>query len=210
MIGSLRGTILERFGRDGPAAEVLIEVGGVGYRTLVPVSVVEKMGPPGSQAFLHVHTHVRDDAIVLYGFSTREELSCFELLIAAHGVGPAVALAMLAVHTPAALRRAVGTDDAESLMLVPGIGRKTATRLILELKSRFDDAGDSDDPVFRVVGQSGAEDGTATARRADVRTALAGLGYAGDEIRQVLAQVPGDVTLEEQIRLALRELAAAR
>ena len=107
MIGSLRGVILDRVTRAGQAAEVLLEVGGVGYRVLVPAGAVSQLGAPGSAAFLHVHTHVREDAIVLYGFPTREERSCFEALIGAHGVGPAVALALLSVHSPAALLRAV-------------------------------------------------------------------------------------------------------
>jgi Holliday junction DNA helicase RuvA len=203
VIGSLRGSVLERT-TVGPSAEVLLEVGGVGYRAVVPTSVAERIGPPGSAAFLHIHTHVRDDAIVLYGFLTREERVCFELLIAAHGVGPAVALAMLSVHTPAALRRAVANDDADALMLVPGIGKKTATRLILELKSKLS-PGEDEESVLHLVGSA-----SRAGNRADVRTALAGLGYGAEEIRGVLGQVPTEGTVEEQIRIALRELAAAR
>jgi Holliday junction DNA helicase RuvA len=93
VIGSLRGVILDRVARAGQAAEVLLEVGGVGYRVLVPSGSLGQVGLPGSPAFLHVHTHVREDAIVLYGFPSREERVCFEALIGAHGVGPAVALA---------------------------------------------------------------------------------------------------------------------
>ena len=139
----------------------------MGYRAVVPSGVIEKLGPPGSPAYLHVHTHVREDAIVLYGFASRDERACFELLIGAHGVGPAVALAMLSVHTPTALRRAVSAEDTDALMLVPGIGKKTATRLILELKSKLESA-DDDDSVMYLVGSAGAAGG---ARRADVRSA---------------------------------------
>jgi Holliday junction DNA helicase RuvA len=205
MIGSLRGTILERTAGEGPAAQLLIEVGGVGYRAHVPATALDKLGPPGSTAFLHVHTYVREDAIVLYGFATREERSCFELLIGAHGVGPAVALALLSVHTPSALRRAVHSDDTDALMMVPGIGKKTATRLILELKSKLDST--DADSVLHLVGSGGAG-GSAT--RGDVRTALAGLGYGGEEIREALALVPPDGSVEDQLRHALRELATAR
>jgi len=207
--------ILDRTARAGQSAEVLLEVGGVGYRVVVPSGALGQLGPPGSAAFLHVHTHVREDAIVLYGFPAREERSCFESLIGAHGIGPAVALALLSVHSPAALRRAVETDDADALMLVPGIGKKTATRLLIELKSRLD--MDLDDSDLRLVsgpdgnghGHGGAASVTA-ATRAEVRNALASLGYGADEIRHALARLPEDGRIEDQVRLALRELAASR
>lgn len=205
MIGSLRGVLLELAARTDHAAEVLLEVGGVGYRLLVPTSAVAVLGEPGGPAFLHVHTHVREDALVLYGFPTREERGCFEALIGAHGVGPAVALALLSVHTPAALRRAVATDDLDALVLVPGIGRKIAARLLIELKSRLgaDDPGTADGPL-RVVGPDGPD------ARAEVRAALAGLGYGADEVRPVLAGLPAAGTVEDLLRRALRDLAASR
>jgi holliday junction DNA helicase RuvA len=215
MIGSLRGVVLDRFTRAGQAAEVLLEVGGVGYRLVVPSGAMTQLGPPGSAAFLHVHTHVREDAIILYGFPTREERGCFEELIGAHGVGPAVALALLSVHSPAALQRAVESDDADALMLVPGIGKKTATRLLMELKSRL--SLDFDEPDLRLVrggagngSGNGAATGDAAATRTEVRTALASLGYGADEIRLALARLPVEGTVEDQLRLALREMAAAR
>ena len=133
MIGSLRGTILDRVFRADHQAELLVEVAGVGYRVLVPAGSAGRAGELGGPTFLHVHTHVREDAIVLYGFPTREERDCFELLLGAHGVGPAVAVALLSLLSPAALRRAVLADDADALTLVPGIGKKTAARLIMEL-----------------------------------------------------------------------------
>jgi holliday junction DNA helicase RuvA len=214
MIGSLRGVVLDRVTRAGQAAEVILEVGGVGYRVVVPSGAMSQLGPPGSAAFLHVHTHVREDAIVLYGFPTREERSCFEELIGAHGVGPAVALALLSVHTPAALLRAVEGDDADALMLVPGIGKKTATRLLIELKSRLSlDLDDRD--LHLVPGGSGSGNASAApadsaATRTEVRSALASLGYGADEIRLALARLPAEGTVEDHLRLALREMAAAR
>jgi Holliday junction DNA helicase RuvA len=209
VIGSLRGVVLDRSVGAGPGAEVLLEVGGVGYRVLVPAGAAAQLAPPGSAVFLHVHTHVREDAIVLYGFASRDERECFEALIGAHGVGPAVAMALLSVHTPAALRRAVRNEDAEALMLVPGIGRKTASRLLIELKSRFEVEGGEFD--LRPLPASGPGDGaTVVATRSEVRAALAGLGYGNDEIRQALAQLPVEGTIEEQLRTALRELAAVR
>jgi holliday junction DNA helicase RuvA len=213
MIGSLRGVVLDRVGRTGQVAEILLEVGGVGYRVLVPAGALGRIGLPGSPAFLHVHTHVREDAIVLYGFPSRDERMCFEVLIGAHGVGPAVALALLSVHTPAALQRAVLGDDCDALMLVPGIGKKTAMRLLVELKSRLD--MDLDGADLHLVGDSsqltgGTEGAGAAATRAEVRAALSGLGYGADEIRHALGRLPADGELEDQIRMALRELAGAR
>jgi Holliday junction DNA helicase RuvA len=209
VIGSLRGTLLDRRPRPAGGVEVLVEVGGVGYRVVVPANPAAGIGPMGGQVFLHVHTHVREDAIVLFGFPTREERVCFEALIGAHGVGPAVALALLSVHSPAALQRAVLSDDTDALTLVPGIGKKTALRLIVELKSRLEAVLDG--PELEVVGQGppGGGDGSGSAR-ADVRTALATLGYGADEIRHAMAGLPAEGSVEEHLRLALRELAGAR
>jgi Holliday junction DNA helicase RuvA len=238
MIGSLRGVVLERLARSGSAAEVLLEVGGVGYRVTVPAGTLAQVSPPGGPAFLHVHTHVREDAIVLYGFATRDQRACFEALIGAHGVGPAVAVALLSVHSPAALQRAVHAEDADALMLVPGIGRKTATRLLVELKARLDfdalslgldgadlhlvgangdgpiaagsaDVGADGDGSDGQEGPNGSESSQAEIR-AELRTALSGLGYGNDEIRHALSRLPSGGGLEQQLRSALRELAGVR
>ncbi|MHB1533799.1 MAG: Holliday junction branch migration protein RuvA [Acidimicrobiales bacterium] len=216
MIGSLRGVLLDRRARGDHSGEVLLEVGGVGYRVVVPASTMGRLGPLGAPAFVHVHTHVREDSIVLFGFGTREERACFEVLIGAHGVGPAVALALLSVHSPAALRRAVATDDLDALCLVPGIGKKTAARLLIELKSRLEADADVaelaslDGSDARSGGGDGAPADAAALARRDLRGALAGLGYGADEIRQVLADLPGEGTVEELLRRALGQLAEAR
>jgi Holliday junction DNA helicase RuvA len=215
MIGSLRGVILDRVPRANHSAEVLVETGGIGYRVMVPAGALGQIGPPGSPTFLHVHTHVREDAIVLYGFPTRTERDCFEALIGAHGVGPAVALALLGVHSPIALQRAVLSDDADALMLVPGIGKKTATRLLLELKARLDIDLDTTELHLVANSQAGSEGfpdgpGDVTATRAEVRAALSGLGYGADEVRYAMSRLPVEGALEDHIRLALRELAGAR
>ncbi len=208
MIGSLRGVVLDRRPRGDHAGEVLVEVGGVGYRVVVPAGTLSQVGELGSGTFLHVHTHVREDAFILYGFVSRDERVCFEALIGAHGVGPSVALALLSVHSPVALRRALASDDVEALMLVPGIGRKTAARLLVELKSRLD--VDLDAPELAVVGGGGGvADLTASARR-EVRAALSGLGYGPDEVRHAVGQLPDAGTVEDLLRMALRELAASR
>jgi len=208
MIGSLRGILLDRVLRgDHPSGEALVEVGGVGYRVQVPGTALARLGETGSSVFLHIHTHVREDAIVLYGFPTRDERRCFESLIAAHGVGPAVALALLSIHSPIALRRAVATEDAAALTLVPGVGAKTASRLLIELKTRLD--FDLDLPELASVGHGG-RGGAPSTPRSEVRVALAGLGYGAEEVRDALARLPEDGSLEELLRSALRHLAGTR
>ncbi len=133
VIGSVRGTVVERSANG----EVLVEVGGVGYRVNVPLRVVPALDP-GGNAFLFTHLHVREDAMVLYGFPSRDERDTFEALIGATGVGPKLGLAILSVHTPNALRRGLADDDLDMLILVPGVGKRTAQRLLVELKARLE------------------------------------------------------------------------
>jgi Holliday junction DNA helicase RuvA len=191
VIGSVRGSVLER----AATGEVLVEVGGVGYRVLVPASAMPALDP-GAAAFLFTHLHVRDDAMVLYGFPTREERDTFEVLVGATGVGPKLALAILSVHSPAALRRALLDDDVDALTLVPGVGKRTAQRLLVELKARLD-----------VPDFEGVEQAAPPTARGEVRGALAGLGYEPEEIRDVLAQLEGDGPVEDLLRDALKLLA---
>jgi Holliday junction DNA helicase RuvA len=198
VIGSLRGILLDRSAKG----DVLVEVGGVGYRVQVPTSAHRVLGELGSPVFLHVHTHVREDALVLYGFSTADERVAFEALLGTHGIGPAVALAILSVHSPAALARAVASDDVDALTLVPGIGKKTAARLLLELKSRLDLPSDTD---FTVVTSAAAE----ASPRNEVRNALASLGYGVEEVREAVRTLPEEGAVEDLLRAALRQLAVA-
>lgn len=207
MIGSLRGVLASRGRRGDHAGELLVEAGSVGYRVVAPAATAAGIGEVGSIVYLHVHTHVREDAIILYGFATAEERACFEILIGAHGVGPAVALALLSVHSPRALRRAVAADDADALMLVPGIGAKTAARLLIELKTRLDFDDETDIAVTSAGTTTPADDGPL--RRREVRGALEALGYGPEEIRAVVTRLP-EGTLEEQVRAALRDLATSQ
>ena len=200
MIGSLRGRLIDR-GAD----EVLVEVAGVGYRVTVTPATVVAIGDLGDEVFFHIHHHVREDAQTLYGFPTRDERGCFEALIGAHGVGPALALAILSVHSPDSLRRTLVDDDLDSLCLVPGVGKKTAVRLLVELKSRL--AGpDIDLAAMGLSASSTAEPNV----RADVREALAGLGYGPDEIRDALADVPDEGDSAIVLKHALRRVYARR
>jgi Holliday junction DNA helicase RuvA len=195
VIGSLRGTLVDR----PVPGEVIVEVGGVGYRCSVPSSIFGALGPNGSEVFLHVHTHVREDAIVLFGFAHADERRCFEALLGAHGVGPSLALAILSALSPASLSTAVLEDDLDTLCLIPGVGKKTAARLLLELKARLDlPTWNPDGPTI-----TGEERST----RGEVRAALAELGYGADEIRQALDAVPDDGSVETMVRTALRQLA---
>ncbi len=140
---------------------------------------------------------------VLYGFPSSDERRVFETLIGTHGVGPSMALAILSVHTPSALAEAVATDDTAALCLVPGVGKKTATRLLVELKSRL--ALPEPDSGVSSAGGAAAS-GTPQSVRTDVREALVGLGYGPDEISRVLADLPeGDTG--EALREALKRLA---
>ena len=200
MIGSLRGVVLDR----DPVGELLVEVGGVGYRVAVPAGTMSVIDGPGAPVFLHVHTHVREDAIQLFGFATGDERRCFDALLGAHGVGPSLALAVLSTLSPASLRRAVATDDVDALTVVPGVGKKTAARLLLDLKSKLD-AGDGEvDLVIAAV------NGNGHTARAEVKAALAGLGYGADEVRDATRDLPDDGEVEDLLRVALRQLATVR
>lgn len=192
MIGMLRGTVAER-GSD----EIVLDVQGVGYRLRVTPRTLVAFAP-GGEATLWTHLHVRDDALVLYGFESRSERDTFEVLTNATGVGPKLAQSILSVHDPVALRRALLDDDVDALTLVPGVGKRTAQKLLVELKSRFEV------PELETM-----PDGEPSAR-AEVRAALTGLGYEADELREVLAGLPDEGSVEELLRVALRELAAER
>ena len=221
MIGLLRGAVVVRTGEG----EVIIDVGGVGYRVSVTPATAAALvvGGTSAVATLYVHTHVREDAIVLYGFVHDDERRCFEVLFGSHGVGPALALAIMAALSPAALSTAVLEEDLDTLCTVPGVGRKTAARLLIELKSRLDlpdlslqgaGAGDMGAGAGAGAGAAGAggagDPGLRPSRtsRSEARAALSELGYAPDEIRGALDGLRDDVGVEEMLRLALRELAS--
>ena len=199
MIGSLRGTLLER----SPSGELLIEIAGIGYRVTVAPRTLVAAGEPGAEVFVYVHDHVREDAHTLYGFLGRDERACFEALLGAHGVGPALALAIIAVHAPPDLRRAVAADDVDALCLV---GKKTAARLLIDLKTRLDVPEiDLTAPTAGTAPQS-----IDRGALADVRDALTGLGYGPDEVRDAVRDLDGDEDPAPMLREALRRLATVR
>ena len=200
MIGRLRGLLVHR----SPRGEVVLDVGGVGYRISVSPATSVALGSIGDEVVVHTHLHVREDALTLFGFATADARDCFESLLGAHGVGPGLALAILSTHGPDELRRVVMEGDLDSLTLVPGVGRKNAARLLLELKSRLDvpeGAG------FEADGVAG---GTSGSPRADVRAALAALGYQPEEVRRAMGELPSEGDLTTLVRTALQALGASR
>lgn len=202
MIGSLRGQVLDR----NAEGELLVEVGGVGYRVTVPPRTLAASGEIGEPVFLHVHTHVREDAIVLFGFATSDERVTFEALLSAHKVGPSLAIAILSHLTPTALRRAIASDDVAGLVAVPGVGKTTAARLVLDLKNKLVGEVDPEATLTAINGESAP-----LGARADVRTALANLGYGPDEITFAIQDLPDESDdASAMLRVALKTLAGAR
>lgn len=212
MIGSLRGTVLER-----RAGEVLLEVGGVGYRVQLVASAFNRLPSGGGELFVYVHHHIREDLQSLYGFLTGAERDCFESLISAHGVGPSLAMAILAVHRPDQLVQVLADGDVAALCLVPGVGKKTAARLLVELRAKLDvdtflaNGGLPDGPVTTAAGTTNGAV-VLDSPRAVVRQALAELGYGIDEIRSALDGLDDAVATDESVllRAALQRLAGGR
>jgi Holliday junction DNA helicase RuvA len=178
---------------------VLLEVGGVGYLCSVTTSTFAELEPTVS-TFLHIHHHIREDAQTLFGFVSRTERDTFNILIATHGIGPAMAMAILSTYSPTALITIVSSGDIAALTVVPGVGKKTAERLMVELKSRLHLEGIAD------VGSSESVQSAA----ADVREALTALGYAPEEIREAMRQLAAGGDSESMLRDALALIGARR
>lgn len=189
MIGSLRGQLTARLA-DGTS---IVDVNGVGYRVALTGPAATSPTASGDVE-LAIHTHVREDAIVLYGFLTARERDCFEALLAAPGVGPTLAQSIMGSLGPEALARALASDDVDALCAVPGVGRKTAARLLLELRGRLV-------PEAATV----AQDGTPSVG-AEVRGALGELGYTSEEVRRAIDQLDETASVEDALRQALRVL----
>lgn len=190
MIGRLKGTLLEK----APPA-ILLDVSGVGYEVDVPMSTFCNLPEAGAEVTLLTHFVVREDAMLLYGFATAAEREAFRALIRISGVGPRIALAVLSGLTVEQLASAVEAGEAGLLTRIPGIGKKTAERLILELKGKLKGAA--------FAGLSSAEG----ASHADIVSALGALGYSEREAMSAVKTLPADVGVSEGIRLALKALA---
>ena len=183
MIAALRGEVIAR-----GAGHVVVEVSGVGYKVFVP------RHPSRDDVLLHTHQVVREDDQSLYGFETREELALFEMLISVSGVGPKAGLAILSVARPAEIAGAIASGDTEVLARAPGVGKKTAERLIVDLKGK----------IGRVAGVP-VTAGALTAED-DAHAALVALGYTSTEAATALRDAPpkGSATTEERLAAALR------
>jgi len=191
MIASLSGK-LESMNSDS----AIVNVGGVGFRVYMPTSALSALGKPGDAVKVFTHTHVREDNIALYGFPTSEELWLFETLLGVTGLGPRLSLAMLSALTPDQITMAIATGSTDMLDMIPGIGRKVASRIILELKDKIG-AGWVITPATEM-----------TRENADVLAALTSLGYSAAEAVKAVAALPADpkLKLEEKVKLALQYL----
>jgi len=207
MIGSLRGTVIDReLTLDGAAAvELTIEVAGVGYRLQTTAATSSRI-PVDSEVLLYVHHHIREADQSLYGFSSVADRNAFEGLLGTHGVGPSLALAVMATHSVPELARILSEDDLDALCQVPGVGKKTAQRLMVELKNTI---------VLPVLDGQGPISAPATATNgstdtlSDVRDALANLGYSTGEIRKAVATLdPSDLDGADSGQLLKKALLA--
>lgn len=187
MIAQLEGKIAGLKGNS-----VILSVGGVGYQVFVSAYTLGKVAGM-DQALFHIHTHVREDQLSLYGFLNEDELSMFELLISISGIGPKVALSILSIADVKTIRTAIVNKDPGILTRVSGVGKKTAERVIVELQNKVESV-DIEDQAGALAGQDAIE-------------ALASLGYSITEAREALKSVPIDVTdVGKRIRQALRNL----
>ncbi|MAH38996.1 MAG: Holliday junction branch migration protein RuvA [Dehalococcoidales bacterium] len=188
MIASLEGK-LESLGGDF----AIINVGGVGFQVYMPTSTLSTLGAIGKEVKLYTHLHLREDNATLYGFASTDELELFQTLINVSGLGPKLALAMLSAMSVEKLTAAIVTSNADLLTVIPGIGKKVASRLILELKDKIA-AGWVTTPAAELA-----------AENTDVLAALTSLGYSASEATRAVATLPHDqnLSLEEKLKLAL-------
>ena len=196
MIAHLTGTLHEK-----QLQRLIVDVGGVGYDVLVPLSTMYAIGDPGSRVALRIHTHVREDALQLFGFATALEQTLFERLISVSGIGPKVALSVLSGIEPAELTRAIRSADLARLTRIPGVGRKTAERIVLELKDRLPEAGTAEPEPLKPGDDV----------RDDLLSALTNLGYQRASIEKTVDKVLAsaeDRSFEPLLRATLKLLMA--
>jgi len=194
MIAHLRGRVFEKHPN-----RLIVDVAGIGYDVLVPLSTFYLAGDPGSEIALRIHTHVREDQLALYGFATMLELTMFERLIAVSGIGPKLALAVLSGIETRDLVGAIQRSDLARLTAIPGVGRKTAERMCVELRDRL--------PKAIAAGDAATSPGEAL--RDDLVSALINLGYhrqAIDKSLDKLVSNAGEQRFEDVLRSALKEL----
>ncbi len=190
MIGRIKGVLLEK-----APPQILVDVHGVGYEIDVPMSTLYNLPETGAEVTLFTHFVVREDAQLLYGFLTKEERTLFRLLIRISGIGPKIALSILSGVSSQLLSQAVATQEPGLLTRIPGVGKKTAERIVLELKGKLDTT------------ISSAADGSSTSNaKHDIVSALLSLGYSEREAQLAVKELAPDITVNEGIREALKAL----
>jgi Holliday junction DNA helicase RuvA len=196
MIGLLRGKLV-----DKRPNQVLLDVSGVGYQVQIPLSTFAPLGALHSEATLLIHTHLREDAITLYGFATAREKQCFELLISASGVGPSLALKILSGMSLEALIPAIRNSDLVQLVRIPGVGRKTAERIVVELR----------DKLAAIDMPASGKPATGSQLEADVASALVNLGYDARAVENAVekARDAGGADFEALLRTSLQILGSS-
>jgi Holliday junction DNA helicase RuvA len=192
MIAAIEGILVNKANNS-----VIIKAGPVSFVLNVPGSTLARLGNAGATVSLHTHLYVREDILALYGFSSAQELSLFEQLITVSGIGPKVGLALLTTLTTEQITTAIMSGNADLLSQVPGIGKKTAGRIILDLKGKIEKSWEGE--VIPSISQSDS----------DAVAALTGLGYSIREATQALGNIPvkEGMTIEDKVRLALQQLA---
>ena len=198
MIAYLRGRV-QRAGAD----QLVLETGGVGYLLSIPLSVRERVPPPGEELELHVHTHVREDQLALFGFSSPQELELFQMLIQVDGVGPKVGLAILSAASMDVLKRAILAEDVAPIRRAQGVGPRTAQKVIIDLKPKLEA-----DAALAAVPRAAVAAGVGELPR-QVEEALRGLGYSAQEARLAIDKVDWKQagSTQEALAAALRSLA---
>ncbi len=196
MIYSLSGKLIHK-----EAALAVVECGGVGYACRTTQTTLAAIGAVGSQVQLFTHMSVREDAVELFGFADREELSCFQMLITVSGVGPKAAIAILSDLTPNRFALLVASGDSTALTKVKGVGKKSAERIVVDLKDKLAKAN----PAVQAI-PAAAGNVSGTDHLSEALAALCVLGYHQDEVMPVLVRQSEDLPAEELIRLTLREM----
>ena len=198
MIHRLRGTLVEK-----DPEGVVLDVSGVGYRAAASLGTLRALPSLGEECVIHTRMVVREDAMLLFGFATKEERSAFDALTAVSKIGPKLALAVLSSMSPPQIAEAVARGDVLKFASVPGLGRKSAERLVLELKGK-------DIAVFAPEPAISADGGGGGGPYMEAREALAGLGYSLEEAEKALNNIPPQDTVEKYIKEALRRIGSRR
>ncbi len=196
MIYNLRGTLTycdQNF--------AVVECGGVGFKCFTTLTTLREIGKVGNEVNLYTHLSVREDAMDLFGFASKEELESFRLLISVSGIGPKAAVAILSEMTPDRLAVCIASGDAKMLTKAQGVGKKTAERVVLELKDKMGAIGSSDVPAAAAAGSAEGTDS------AEAVQALVALGYTQSDAAVVIGRLDPSLSVDEMIRIGLKELA---